>query len=160
MMQTKSTWSSVEVEEIRQVANEWADMAVNGLQWVRNIIDGISTPEDALANLELNLAQCQRVNNGSAALRRAVMEPAVEYASQAGRQVIPKGAIYVMDTGHAYGAETNPELAGNPNAELFIPAKPVAVYQGHRLTPEGTKEFWGFADEPLPEGTVLYAAKA
>ena len=28
---------------------------------------------------------------------------------------------------------------------------------GHRLTPEVTKEFWGFANAPLTEGTKLYA---
>jgi hypothetical protein len=33
----------------------------------------------------------------------------------------------------------------------------VAIYMGHRLTPEGTKEFWGLADSPLPIGTKLYA---
>jgi hypothetical protein len=32
----------------------------------------------------------------------------------------------------------------------------VAIYMGHRLTPEGTKEFWGWADSPLPVGTKLY----
>lgn len=36
--------------------------------------------------------------------------------------------------------------------------EPVAKYMGHRLTPEGTKEFWGYADKPLPERTNLYAA--
>jgi hypothetical protein len=34
----------------------------------------------------------------------------------------------------------------------------VATYCGHRLTPEGTQEFWGFAEKPLPPGTKLYAA--
>ena len=34
--------------------------------------------------------------------------------------------------------------------------EPWGTYMGHRLTPEGTKEFWGFADAPLIEGTKLY----
>lgn len=38
------------------------------------------------------------------------------------------------------------------------PSEAVAIYRGHRSTPEGTKEFWGVAEKPLPEGTKLYAA--
>ena len=34
--------------------------------------------------------------------------------------------------------------------------EPWGTYMGHRLTPERTKEFWGFADAPLTEGTKLY----
>jgi len=34
--------------------------------------------------------------------------------------------------------------------------QPWGTYMGHRMTPEGTKEFWGFADAPIPEGTKLY----
>lgn len=49
--------------------NEWADMAVNGMQWVRNIKDGISTPEEALAGLQSDLVHCQAVQvNSDAAL--------------------------------------------------------------------------------------------
>jgi hypothetical protein len=41
--------------------NEWADMATNGMQWVRNIQDGISTPEEAQKGLESDLAHCRAV---------------------------------------------------------------------------------------------------
>jgi hypothetical protein len=41
--------------------------------------------------------------------------------------------------------------------EAKLPVEPVATYMGHRLTPEGTKEFWGYADTVLPEKTKLYA---
>lgn len=34
--------------------------------------------------------------------------------------------------------------------------EPVATYMGHRLTPEGTDEFWGMAKTRLPEGSELY----
>jgi len=34
--------------------------------------------------------------------------------------------------------------------------QPWGTYMGHRMTPAGTKEFWGFADAPIPEGTKLY----
>lgn len=36
----------------RFMANEWADVATNGLQWLRNIAEGVSKVEDALANME------------------------------------------------------------------------------------------------------------
>ena len=34
--------------------------------------------------------------------------------------------------------------------------EPVACYAGHRLTPEGTNEFYGYADTPMPMATKLY----
>ena len=36
----------------KHIANEWADMATSGLQWLRNIRDGISPVGDALENME------------------------------------------------------------------------------------------------------------
>ena len=48
----------------QHAANEWADMATNGIQWVRNISCGISTPEEALKGLEADLAHCRAVNDG------------------------------------------------------------------------------------------------
>lgn len=36
------------------IANEWADMATNGVQWLRNVRDGISTPGEALKEMESN----------------------------------------------------------------------------------------------------------
>ena len=44
------------------VANEWADMASNGIQWARNIKDGISTPDEAIAGLMTDLKHCQEVS--------------------------------------------------------------------------------------------------
>ena len=38
--------------------------------------------------------------------------------------------------------------------------KPWGIYMGHRMTPNGTKEFWGFADAPIPEGSRLYTRPA
>ena len=34
--------------------------------------------------------------------------------------------------------------------------EPVAIYRNHRLTPEGTSEFWGTAEKRLPPNTKLY----
>jgi hypothetical protein len=42
-------------------ANEWADMATSGLQWLKNVRDGISTADDAIANMELMLEHCNDV---------------------------------------------------------------------------------------------------
>lgn len=36
------------------MANEWADMASNGLQWLRNIRDGVSTTTEALDEMQAN----------------------------------------------------------------------------------------------------------
>lgn len=55
------------LERMRHVANEWADMAANGLQWIRNIKDGISKPDDALANMLTNLRHCREVNDAAPA---------------------------------------------------------------------------------------------
>lgn len=43
------------------LVNEWADMATNGIQWLRNIRGGISTPVDALAEMEANLKRIQEL---------------------------------------------------------------------------------------------------
>lgn len=37
------------------LVNEWADMATNGVQWLHNIKDGISTPDEALKEMSENL---------------------------------------------------------------------------------------------------------
>lgn len=42
----------------RHASNEWADSATSGLQWLRNIRDGISTVEAAIANTEGSIAHC------------------------------------------------------------------------------------------------------
>lgn len=68
----------------QHAANEWADAATNGLQWVRNIRDGISTPEEAIDALQSDIAHARseqpdhaideyyrdRNNSGLAALAR------------------------------------------------------------------------------------------
>lgn len=56
-----------ELERMRHIANEWADMATNGLQWIRNIADGTSLPAVALENMESNLKHCRLVNDATGA---------------------------------------------------------------------------------------------
>lgn len=61
------------VKRALHVDNEWADMATSGLQWLRNIRDGISTPEEAIVNMVECLVHCQQVRDeaGLAAAPRA-----------------------------------------------------------------------------------------
>lgn len=51
------------VEARRHAANEWADMATNGVQWLRNIRAGISTADEALAEMESNLLRVRALND-------------------------------------------------------------------------------------------------
>lgn len=45
----------------QHIANEWADAATNGVQWLRNIRDGASTLADALACMESNVERIQQL---------------------------------------------------------------------------------------------------
>lgn len=47
-------------EALAHCANEWADMATSGIQWLRNIRDGISTPDEALASMDACLTHCRK----------------------------------------------------------------------------------------------------
>lgn len=44
-------------------ANEWADAACNSVVWLKNIRDGISTPEEALKEMEANIARIRASSN-------------------------------------------------------------------------------------------------
>lgn len=57
----------------QHVANEWADMASNGVVWLRNICDGISTPLEALAEMESNLTRIRSLPHAPKANER--LEP-------------------------------------------------------------------------------------
>jgi len=61
----------------RHAANEWADMACNGVQWIRNIRDGISTAEEALENLASNMTHCRETQ-----ARAGTEPPAAPQASE------------------------------------------------------------------------------
>lgn len=52
-----------EVKAWQHVANEWADMATSGIQWLRNIQDGTSSVEDALRNMADCLNHCEAVRD-------------------------------------------------------------------------------------------------
>lgn len=62
-------------ESMRHQANEWADMATNGIQWIRNIKDGFSTPDEALADMFANIEHCRAVT-------QKTMKPATPVVTQ------------------------------------------------------------------------------
>jgi hypothetical protein len=69
----------------------------------------------------------------------------------------------VLEVFEAQGSDKTEALSNYKRDRAALAAaeaqpKPVAVYMGHRSTPEGTKEFWGVADTPMLMGTKLYAA--
>ncbi len=43
-------------------ANEWADATANALQWLRNIRVGISTPGQAIADMEAQIEHCRNTD--------------------------------------------------------------------------------------------------
>ena len=49
----------------KHVANEWADMATNGIQYMRNVKEGITTFDEALAGLAGDLEHCCEVSKGT-----------------------------------------------------------------------------------------------
>ena len=49
------------VSRLQHQANEWADTATNGLQWLRNIKDGISTVDEAIVAMESDIKYCRLV---------------------------------------------------------------------------------------------------
>ena len=70
------------VPDVAHAANEWADMAANGIQWVRNIAEGISTPEKALANLLENFAHCMEVSSAVKLVVQPLLAPAPQQPAQ------------------------------------------------------------------------------
>ena len=52
---------AAQVEAMRHVANEWADMATSGMAWLKNIHDGVSSTQDAIDNARQGIAHCREV---------------------------------------------------------------------------------------------------
>lgn len=65
---TDELWAMFEALE--HAANEWADIATNGYQWLKNVRDGISTFDEALADMERGFEYCR----GVSACARAIKE--------------------------------------------------------------------------------------
>lgn len=51
--------------DVAHVVNEWADLGSNALQWLRNIKDGISTADDALAEMKSNYERVLAMSRAS-----------------------------------------------------------------------------------------------
>lgn len=51
--------------DLAHAANEWADCACSGLQWLRNVKAGISTASEACDNMERNYKRCQEVQKSA-----------------------------------------------------------------------------------------------
>lgn len=56
-------------------SNEWADMATNGIQWLRNVADGASTPERALESLREQIKHCRAVTQSAREKEAALASP-------------------------------------------------------------------------------------
>lgn len=64
----------------QHIGNEFADMACNGVQWLRNIRDGISTVDEALAEMEANLTRIRglQAESYNAAVEEAAAAQRIE----------------------------------------------------------------------------------
>ncbi|MBU9643737.1 hypothetical protein KTF36_17955 [Burkholderia gladioli] len=51
----------------RHIANEWADVATNGIQAVKNVRDGVDTAEEAIARLVADIERCRALPTQAAA---------------------------------------------------------------------------------------------
>lgn len=69
-LQTNATRKQINAcfaQHMSHESNEWADAATNGITWLRNIRDGISTPQEALAEMEQNVARIRKEFSGGGA---------------------------------------------------------------------------------------------
>ncbi|WP_186076368.1 hypothetical protein [Burkholderia gladioli] len=51
----------------RHIANEWADVATNGIQAVKNVRDGVDTADEAIARLKTDIERCRALATQAAA---------------------------------------------------------------------------------------------
>ena len=56
----------------KHAANEWADATCHALQGLRNIRDGISTPEEVIALVEADMQHCHETDAQMNARDRAL----------------------------------------------------------------------------------------
>lgn len=60
----RPTGNLIPAVDWRFLANEWADVATNGLQWLRNIVENVSQPAQALANMEAGVTGVMKMQEG------------------------------------------------------------------------------------------------
>lgn len=66
-------------QDWQHIANEWADAATNGVQWLRNISDGASTVADALACMESNVERIHQLKPPAQAVDLGQFRAVVNY---------------------------------------------------------------------------------
>ena len=49
-----------DLEVSGHIVNEWADSATNGLQWLKNVRDGITDIDEAIAEMVKDIDYCKR----------------------------------------------------------------------------------------------------
>lgn len=105
----------------QHIANEWADAATNGVQWLRNIRDGASTVADALACMESNVERIRQLKpqpvgepvEATDAMVEAALQSTVAHNAAPWRQVVASEdhADFISDM----RAAINAALAARPS---------------------------------------------
>ena len=114
------------------IANEWADAACNAVVWLKNVRDGISTPADALAEMESNIARIRAIGNlhqpeppaadeRAARVERALAVLKQDYSPEClqmatTKEYVEDAVTQLIDAGYA--------RASSPNAAGVEGAKP------------------------------------
>jgi hypothetical protein len=49
------------IERERHLGNEWADMATNGIEWLKSLRDGLATPDEGLMEMTKNLQRIRKL---------------------------------------------------------------------------------------------------
>ncbi|CAB3643352.1 hypothetical protein LMG26685_02154 [Achromobacter mucicolens] len=111
----------------RHAANEWADMACNGVQWIRNIRDGISTAEEALENLASNMTHCRETQ-----ARAGTEPPAAPQASEAVRDAALEEAATFLERNRSTWVSTRAafEIRALKTQRAALSAQPGAQMNG------------------------------
>ena len=111
--------------DMAHLANEWADCAMNGLQGLKNIRDGISTTDEVIEIIVSNLAHCKDV---SAAVRATPQTDVQQVA-------VPMTQAEII-------AVAQKSVAAEPGRDGYI--LPVsfakAIEAHHKITPQGDKQ--------------------
>ncbi|URI08786.1 hypothetical protein MW290_24730 [Aquincola tertiaricarbonis] len=135
-----------QLERMRHIANEWADMATNGPQWLKNIRDGISTVPEALEALEKDYAHCRAVNDAPG-LYGAATPPAAPQAAQPAGMVplteIAGELLFALDEIEKEKSDYMlRKKLGDPSRESTNMAARAAIAKARAagITPAATKE--------------------
>ncbi|WP_157733213.1 TFIIB-type zinc ribbon-containing protein [Bosea sp. AS-1] len=118
------------VDAVKHEANEWADLASTGFQWLKNIRDGISTVDDAITNMEEGFKHCREVQ---------ALSPAATSGSEAGVRCTYCGDTKMI-VDRVDGEITCPECG------YAKPSSPAVVREP--METQGPYEAWFCKDTP------------